>query len=123
MAAMKLPSFNAPAAGIGPHSGNLQILGTAGFAGSPFHLLRRSDGFHPMSASALHSAAVSLEMKKSANALTFAGRASSGCYEIQTTFGQAPIGQNGFKLLVQEILCRDKLRKLGDGKSSENRGQ
>src|ERR1700737_3646182 len=49
--------------------------------------------------------------------------ARSGCYEIQTTFGQAPIGQNGFELLVQEILCRDKLRKLGDGKSSENRGQ
>src|ERR1700686_5860139 len=75
MAAMKLPSFNAPAAGIGTHSGHLQILGAAGFAGSPFHLLRRRDGFHPMSASVLHSAAVSLEMKKSANALTFAGRA------------------------------------------------
>src|SRR5580698_174149 len=28
---------------------------------------------------------------------------SSGCYEIQTAFGQSPIGQNGFKLLVQEI--------------------
>src|SRR5258708_2250922 len=40
-------------------------------------LLQRTTraGFHPMSVSALHSAAVSLEMKKSANALTFAGRA------------------------------------------------
>ena len=39
------------------------------------HLMRWPGGFQPISVSALHSAAASLEMKKSANALTFAGRA------------------------------------------------
>src|SRR6267154_1853755 len=103
--------------------GALQILGAAGLLEpiSPLAAERWFPPHEPLCAPLRSGEFGDEEVGQRANLRRT--RARSGCYKIQTPFGQAPIGQNGFELLVQEILCRDKLGELGNGKSSENRGQ